>query len=137
MTKEILTENRLRLAFTKLKRDAGPSGKQPTISAVARELGVSHTLIHNKFPDIAEEIRDNNGKGPKQRLAKQKSELAVAEARSAELRKELSDLKLVNKGLASQNSTLTLLVKRLESEIDALQAGAVPLRPHSKKSGKC
>lgn len=136
MTKEILTEKKLRLVFTKLKRDAGPDGNQPTISSIARELGVSHTLIHNKFPEIAQEIRNNNGKNPKQRLAKHKLELAVAEARSAELRKELTDIKLVNKGLASQNSTLILLVKQLESEVDALQAGAVPLRLRPKRPPK-
>jgi hypothetical protein len=129
----ISTRQRIKLAFTKLKRDAGPEGKQPTINAVAREAGVSHTLIHTKFSDIADEIRENNGQGPKQRLAKHKLELEVAETRSAELRKELSDVKLINRGLASQNSTLTLLVKRLEGEMAALRAGAVPLRPRPKK----
>lgn len=136
MTNALSTRQRIKLAFAKLKKDAGPSGKQPTINAVAREAGFSHTLIHTKFPDVADEIRENNGKGPKQQLAKHKLELSAVETRAAELRKEVSDLRRINRGLASQNATLTLAVKRLESEIEALQAGAVPLRPRPKKTGK-
>jgi hypothetical protein len=136
MTETISTRQRIKLAFTKLKRDAGAQGKQPTINAVARAAGVSHTLIHTKFPDIADGIRENNGQAPKQKVAKHRLDLEAASTRSAELRNELRDVKLINRGLAGQNATLTLLVKRLETEVAALEAGAIPLRPQTKKRSR-
>lgn len=128
------TRKRISLAFKKLMRDAPSEGKAPSISAVAREAGVSHTLIHTKYPDIAEEIRTAGGKGPKQQLAKQRENLRVAEARLAELRQERDEAKELNRGLASENARLTLVVKRLEHTIAVLEAGAVPLRRKSARS---
>lgn len=134
MPEALSTRQRLLLAFVKLKRNAGSEGKGPSISAVAREAGVSHTLIHTKYPDIADKIRDASGRGPKQQLAKRREHLAVAEDRSAELRKELAEAKTVNRGLASENARLVLLVTRLEKEVAALEAGARPLRPRTTNS---
>lgn len=122
------TRQRLLLAFAKLKRNADSAEKGPSISAVAREAGVSHTLIHTKYPDIADKIRDASGRGPKQQLAKHREHLKVSEDRSAELRKELAEVKIINRGLASENARLTLLVIRLEKEVAALKAGARALR---------
>lgn len=129
------TRKRISLAFKKLKLDAGSQGKGPSISAVAREAGVSHTLIHTKYPDIAEEIRAAGGKGSKQQLEKQRESLRAAEDRSAELRRDLADARELNRGLASENARLMLLVKRLEKEIAARDAGAVPLRPRLARGG--
>ncbi|WP_199225891.1 hypothetical protein [Chromobacterium sp. Panama] len=129
------TRKRISLAFKKLRRDAGAQGKGPSISAVAREAGVSHTLIHTKYPDIAEEIRVAGGRGPKQQLERQRENLRVAEERTGQLRDELADVRKLNRGLASENARLTLLVKRLEKEIAALEAGAVPLRLRRAREG--
>lgn len=134
MSDENSTAKRIKLAFAKLKRDA-VAGQAPAIAAVAREAKVSNSLIHNKYPTIAEEIRLFAGRGPKQQLARNAIKVEALKVRAAELRKEVRDGKRENKGLASQNSTLTLLVKRLEGEVHALEAGATPLRPRSQKSG--
>lgn len=123
------TRKRITLAFAKLKRDARTQGKGPSISAVAREAGVSHTLIHTKYPDIADEIRIASGRGPKQRLEKQREQLRVAQDRLDEVRKELVEVRSLNRGLASQNAMLTLLVVRLENQVAALEGGARILRP--------
>jgi AcrR family transcriptional regulator len=135
MSEKQETRKRILLAFKKLKRDAGPEGKGPSISAVAREAGVSHTLIHTKYSDIAEEIRVAGGRGPKQQLERQRENLQVAEERSAQLRDELAELRELNRGLASENARLTLLAKRLEQEIAARDAGALPLRRRPTRSG--
>jgi len=126
------TRKRLMLAFTKLKRDAGPDAKGPSISAVAREAGVSNTLIHTKYPDIAEQIREANGKGPKQQRAKHREQVQLAELRSSELRVELAEVRGLNRGLASANATLILKVRGLEERIAVLEAGALPLRSRSQ-----
>jgi AcrR family transcriptional regulator len=131
MTEAHPTRKRLLLAFAKLKRDAGPGAKGPSISAVAKEAGVSNALIHTKYPDIAEQIRDANGKGPKRQLAKHREQLQAAETRSSELRDELADIRKLNRGLASKNATLILKVRSLEERIAILEAGVHPLRPTS------
>ncbi|TDN68781.1 hypothetical protein [Paraburkholderia sp. BL10I2N1] len=130
MREALPTRQRLLLALAKLRRDAGPNAKTgPSISAVAREAGVSHTLIHTKHSDIADKIRDGNGKGPKQRLAKQQELLEQAQESIRKLRDELTTEKKLNRGLASENGRLTLLVFRLENEVAALDSGARVLRP--------
>jgi uncharacterized protein involved in exopolysaccharide biosynthesis len=75
------------------------------------------------------------GKGPKQQFEKQRENLRVAEDRSAELPKELAETKELNRGLAIENSRLTLLAKRLEQTIAVLEAGAVPLCSGPARSG--
>lgn len=57
------TRKRLVLAFKKLERAAaqaladGGKPRRISIDAVARQAGVSHTLIHTKHPELAERIR--------------------------------------------------------------------------------
>lgn len=129
MSEEIPTRKRLTLALAKLKRDAGRTGKPgPSISAVAREAGVSHTLIHTKYPDIADQIRDASGRGPKQQMEKQRTLINQAEDRAADLRNEVAALKTQNQGLASENARLILLARGLERQVVALESGATVLR---------
>lgn len=135
MSKSLDTAKRISLAFTKLKRDVGPQGKAPSISEVARLAGVSHTLIHTKYPEIAEQIRVAKGRGAKQRLEKQRDDLKTTLDRFAELRSDLKEVKRINGGLASENARLTLLVKRLEKEVAVLEAGVRPLRPRTSQNG--
>lgn len=134
MTEELTTRKKLTLALARLKRDAAKAGKPgPSISAVAREAGVSHTLVHTKYPDIADQIREASGRGPKQQLEKQRTLAQRAEDRSAELRKELADQKAQNTGLASENGRLMLLVTALEQKVAALEAGAGAQRSAPKR----
>ena len=122
------TIKRIKLAFAELKRDAGPGGEGLSISAVARSAGVSHTLIINDYPTIAEEILEANGRGSKQRLAKCREKLQSTNARAGELRKEVKALNKINRGLASENATLKLSVRSLEDRIAQMEAGIIPLR---------
>lgn len=135
MSEEIPTRKRLTLALAKLKRDAAQAGKAgPSISAVAREAGVSHTLIHTKYPDIADQIRDASGRGPKQQLEKQRTLVKRVEDRAAELRGEVAALRKQNQGLASENGRLILLVRSLEQKVFAMESGATLLRTKARKN---
>lgn len=135
MPEEIPTLKKLTLAFSKLKRDAAKAGKAgPSISAVAREVGVSHALIHNNYPDLAEEIRIASGRGPKQQLEKQRSLVKQAGDRATELRAELTALKAQNRGLASENGRLILLVNTLEKKIHTLESGVRVLPPVPRRT---
>ncbi|WP_261514412.1 TetR family transcriptional regulator, partial [Burkholderia multivorans] len=56
------TREELQLAMLRVKN----KGLKLSISAVATEAGVSAGLIHNTYPDIAEEIRAQVGRGTRQ-----------------------------------------------------------------------
>nr|WP_242452230.1 hypothetical protein [Morganella morganii] len=59
-TKRTDTRASLELALKRLQADVPltvPKGGKISIAAVAREAGVSHATIHNRYPDIAEHIR--------------------------------------------------------------------------------
>jgi transposase-like protein len=121
-------------AFAKLKRDAERAGQKvgPSISAVAREAGVSHALIHNKYADIADEIRKAGGRSPQQLLEKQRVAAEKAEVQKSELREELAALKQENRGLASENARLLLLVASLQQQVSLRESGVTTIKPHHR-----
>ncbi|EGM0865563.1 TetR family transcriptional regulator [Salmonella enterica] len=60
-TKRTDTRASLELALKRLQADVPltvPKGGKISIAAVAREAGVSNATIHNRYPDIAEKIRE-------------------------------------------------------------------------------
>lgn len=126
------TRQRILLAFAKLRKVAQPD-KGPSINAVAREAGVSHTLIHTKYPDIADKIRDVSGRNLSQQLAKRQEDLKACENRSADLRREVANLRSLNRSLASENARLGLMVIQLEQRVTELEAGVRPL--HQRTEG--
>jgi hypothetical protein len=134
MSEELSTRKKLTLAFAKLKREAARAGKKtgPSIRAVALHVGVSNANIHNNYPDIAEAIRNESGRGPKQQVEKQRTLTKQAEDRASELRADYASLKTENTGLASENARLILLVRSLEEKVAAVEAGAKVLRPASR-----
>lgn len=77
-----------------------------SIGAVARKVGVTPALIHNKYPDIAEQIRRTTGKSAKTQCY-EKHQLLVAErARNRALRTERDALLREVRDLASENESL-------------------------------
>ena len=66
-------DRELRLAITRIEKGRSKANESNlTIAAVAREAGVSTALIHNCHPDIAELIRQSQGRSSRaQRDAKQ------------------------------------------------------------------
>ena len=80
--------------------------KKISIAAVAREAGVSAALIHNHYPDIAEAIRNAQGRSSRvQRDVKQK-DLLHEQEKTRKLRQEISELRVKVASLASLNETL-------------------------------
>lgn len=49
-------ENYARRTMDELIRSARGEGKRPTVIALARQLGMSHTTFWRHFPDIAKEL---------------------------------------------------------------------------------
>ena len=88
-----------------------------SISAVAREAGVTPALIHNVYADVAEEIRRLAGKGVRAQRDAIQRQLAEERARSRDLREKL---KAAESDLAKQASINAML----RHEIDLLKAFA-------------
>lgn len=87
-----------------------------SIAAVAREAGVSAALIHNHYPDIAESIRNAQGRSSRtQRDVKQKDLLAEKE-KARKLRKEIFELQAKVANLASINEVLLNEISNLKSK---------------------
>lgn len=96
------TRDELRLAILRVKN----KGLKLSISAVAAEAGVSAGLIHNTYPDIAEEIRALLGRKIRQQRDDMAKELADAKRRMRELREELDSALADLAKTASINETL-------------------------------
>jgi len=125
----------LQLAALRSKRD----GKKVrvAIAQVARAVGCSNALIHNKYPEVAEKIRASNGKSSEDLKKKQTEKNEEYKIRNKELNSEVTELKALLKAAGSKNATLILENRRLQSEIDRLHQGirTIPrqTRTNSKK----
>lgn len=104
-------------------------GLKLSISAVAAEAGVTPGLIHNSYPDIAEEIRGRIGRTTRQQRNEKAVELVTAKARLRELRAQLDAAHADIARLASMNETL-----RNEVAIQkAIASGKVAVLPPQRE----
>lgn len=104
-------------------------GQKLTISAVATEAGVTPGLIHNTYPDVAEAIRAQVGRGTRQQRDANLAELAEAKKRMRELRVERDSALADVRKLASLNETLRTDLATLR----ALSSGNVVVMPKMTK----
>ena len=96
------TESELKLALHRLqKREVKVS-----IAAVAKEAGVTPALLHNRYPDFAEEIRKLVGKATRTQRDT-KHELLMAEReKNRQLREQITGLMSELTNLASINESV-------------------------------
>ena len=105
------TREELQLAM----RQINDKGLKLSISAVATEVGVSASLIHNTYPDIAEEIRAHVGRSTRQQRDAKTAELTTTKAKLRALRAELRTASEDVARLASINETLRQKLTTLEA----------------------
>lgn len=96
------TADDLKSAIDKL----AASGKNVNISAVAREVGVTPALIHNKYPEFAKAIRQHAGHSGRHQLNAAREQLASSRATNKLLREEVRQLESDVRKLASINEML-------------------------------
>lgn len=102
-------EKELRLAIYRIERGrAHTAATKLSVSAVAREAGVTPALIHNHYPSIAEEIRVKLGASSRERRDAARDELKLEREKTNKLRKELAEATSQIAKLASINETLLL-----------------------------
>jgi uncharacterized coiled-coil DUF342 family protein len=111
MTKERKTsearDKDLRLAISRIERGrADTETTKLTIASVAREAGVSTALIHNCHPDIAEIIREAQGRSRRAQCDAKHQELQAEREKARALRDEIATLRSQVAKLASVNEVL-------------------------------
>lgn len=101
----------------------------PTITAVAREVGVTPALIHNRYPDVADAIRTLAGKIKRDEVTAAKEALEEERVRNRRLREENADLLAHARALASVNESLR---RQLTIEQAKAARKVVTLHPRSQ-----
>lgn len=107
------TRGELQLAMLRIK----DKGLKLSISAVASEAGVSAGLVHNVYPDIAEEIRAQVGRGTRQQR----------DAKAAEVKKVREQMKILRAerdAALADVARLASINETLRQEVATLQAAA-------------
>jgi len=107
------TREGLQLAMLRVK----DKGLKLSISAVAVEAGVSASLIHNTYPDVAEEIRAQIGRSTRQQRDAKAVELTAVRAQLKTVRGELN-------GAMTDIAKLTSINETLRQEIAMLRGAA-------------
>lgn len=111
-------EKDLRLALYRIERGRAKTGEHKiTISAVAREAGVSPALIHNHYPGIAETIRELQGRSSRAQRDVKRDDLHAEQEKNRTLRKEMQELRAKIASLASINEVLNLENRILKAKI--------------------
>lgn len=127
-------EKDLRLAMYRIERGRAKSGEPKlSISAVAREAGVTTALIHNHYPKVAEDIRTAQGKATRAQRDAKVELLKEERSRNRDLREQLDALKADVERLASINEVLldenATLKARLGSKGKVVTLGHPPVEP--------
>ncbi|GHD67765.1 hypothetical protein GCM10007164_08270 [Luteimonas padinae] len=124
-------QKQLRLAITRIERGRSQTkARKLTISSVAREAGVSTSLIHNYHPEIAEVIREKQGRSSRAMRDAKQSELKAEREKNQKLRSENAQLRQQIAKLASVNELLTMNISSLEAR---MSGGNVIDHPSAKK----
>ncbi|UZE33584.1 TetR family transcriptional regulator [Pseudomonas sp. B21-059] len=100
-------EKDLKIALYRIQKGRTRTGEtKVTITAVAREAGVSTALIHNHYPRIAEAIREAQGRSSRAMRDVKQQDLIAERMKSAAYRQEIEKLRAKVANLASVNEVL-------------------------------
>ena len=114
------TEKELKCALIRLKHGRPRvvnKKRKISISALAEEAGVSDSTIHNRYPEIAAEVREITGKAHKVQRDEKNVKLKSEKAKNKELREYIEQLESDIRKLTSINATLSNENIQLKAEI--------------------
>lgn len=120
-------ERDLQLALARIQRGRAHSGESKvTIAAVAREAGVSTALIHNHYPQVAEAIREVQGRSSRAQRDVKQQELLAEREKNRMLRQEMEALRSQVAKLASINEVLSAENRVLKAKQNELKVRDLP-----------
>ncbi len=88
-----------------------------SLAALAEEAGVADSTIHNRYPEIAAQVRQIIGKEHKSQRDKKSQELKTEKSKNQELRAEIESLEADVRKLTSINATLERENAQLRAEL--------------------
>lgn len=113
------TRRAIELAISRITRGR-PKHVQPSrklsIASAAEEAGISNATIHNRYPDLAELIRQKTNKESREQLAKKEKALQGADLLVKELRDTLAERDADLKRIAIVNLRLSTEKKALQEQ---------------------
>ena len=122
-------EKDLKLALLRIQKGrAHTKESKVTIAAVAREAGVSTALIHNHYPQIAEAIREAQGRSSRAMRDVKQQDLIAERKKSAVYRQEIEELRGKVANLASINEVLMYDNRVLKAKLDDPKVVDLPSR---------
>ncbi|WP_411391646.1 hypothetical protein [Pseudomonas sp. MPB23] len=92
------------------------SSRKLSIASVAEEAGISNATIHNRYPDLAELIRQKTNKESRQKLVQKEKALHGADLLIKELRDALAERDADLKKIAIVNLRLSTEKKALQEQ---------------------
>ncbi|MDG4417445.1 MAG: TetR family transcriptional regulator [Pseudomonas sp.] len=120
-------ERDLQLALVRIQRGRAHSGEfKVSIAAVAREAGVSAALIHNHYPQIAEAIREIQGRSSRAQRDVKHQDLLTEREKNRMLRQEMEALRSQVAKLASINEVLSAENRILKAKQNELKVRYLP-----------
>lgn len=120
-------EKLILLALARIKNNRSNNDEtKVSISAVAREAGVSASLIHNHYPKVAEIIRTEQDKSSRTQRDLKNNELKAEKTKNTELRTENKELKLQIAKLASINEMLIIENRELRAMTTSENVSHIP-----------
>lgn len=124
-----LREKELKLAISRIERGRSrTNASKLSVSAVAREVGVTPALIHNHYASIAEDIRVKVGASSRQQRDAKTNELKDVKAKNRALMQQLAAAEGQLAKLASINEMLLMENSGLKASL-AAGSRVVQLRP--------
>ncbi|MBT5229537.1 MAG: TetR family transcriptional regulator [Methylococcales bacterium] len=114
------TEKALQNALIRLKHGRTKvvdKKRKISISALAEEAGVSDSTIHNRYPEIAAEVREIIGKEHKTQRDEKNLKLKGEKSKNRELRAYIEQLESDIRKLTSINATLGDENAQLKAEL--------------------
>ncbi|HHK5324276.1 TPA: TetR family transcriptional regulator [Pseudomonas aeruginosa] len=113
-------ESEIMLAIVKIEKGKSKTGESKvSISAVAREVGISPALIHNHYPKAAEAIRVAQGRSSRMQRDIKQDQLKEEMRKSSDLRLEVKELRSQIAKLASINEILLIENQQLKTVISS------------------
>lgn len=113
-------EKEILLAAAAIEKGRSRTGQTKlSISAVARELGVSPALIHNHYPKAAEDIRQRQGRSSRSQRDMKHDQLKEEQKKNLDYRLEIKELRLQVARLATLNEMLGLENQKLKAQIES------------------
>jgi hypothetical protein len=111
-------DKHLRLAISRIQRGrASTKATKLTIASLAREAGVSTALIHNHHPEIAELVRDAQGRSSRAQRDAKHLELKAEREKNRTLRAQAEVMCRQIASLTSINEVLVIEVRDLKARL--------------------